>query len=142
MIFVCLAAIGCDGYRDLTEYNLDDTSFDAEAMVKIEQESGLDLPDDAKGLAFYHIPPIDPIVFAKIEIPATGQGLVAKQIRELTFRGTHFPKGFANDRCKWWPTSLENVMLSKEAFNNGYYVELYLAKEEGDIILYIKYFTL
>ena len=73
MLVVCSAVVGCDGNRDLTEYNLDENSFDAEAMVKIEQESGLDLPDDAKGLAFCHIPPIDPIVFAKIEIPARGK---------------------------------------------------------------------
>ena len=142
MIVVCLAVVGCDGNRDLTEYNLDENSFDAEAMVKIEQESGVDLPDDAKGLAFCHIPPIDPIVFAKIEIPASTQELIAKQIGDLTFSGTHFPKGFVNDRCEWWPAAPKNVISSKQAFNNGYYVELYLVKEEDDFILYIKYFTI
>ena len=141
MLAICLA-VGCNGYRDLTEYTLDEDSFDTEAMAKIERESGLDLPGDAKGLAFHHKPPIDPIVFAKIRIPYDSRELIEKQIESLNFSGTHFPEDFANDMCKWWPTSLENVMLSKEAFNNGYYVELYLAKEEGDIILYIKYFTI
>jgi len=88
------------------------------------------------------VPPIDPVVFAKIEIPADAQDSIAKQIGALTFSGTHFPKDFANDRCTWWPASPERVILSKQAFNNGYYVELYLVKEEDTIILYIKYFTL
>ena len=142
MLVICLAVVGCEGYRDHTEYNLDENSFDAEAMAKIEQESGVDLPDEAIGLAFYHVPPIDPIVFAKIEIPAKGQELVSKQIRELTFSGTNFPKDFANDRCKWWPAAPKNVISSKQAFNNGYYVELYFVEEEDDFILYIKYFTI
>lgn len=142
MLAICLVVLGCGWHRDLTEYSLDEDSFDAEAMAKIEQESGIDLPDGAKGLAFRHIPPIDPIVFAKIKIPADAQASLAKQIGALTFRGTHFPKDFANDRCEWWPAGSESVVLSKQAFNNGYYVELYLVKEKDAIILYIKYFTI
>jgi hypothetical protein len=67
--------------------------------------------------------------------------LVKNQIETLTFSCTQFPKDFANDRCKWWPAVQENVVVSKQAFTNGYYVELYLVKEGDDIILYIKYFT-
>ena len=142
MLAICLAVVGCSGHRDLTEYSLDEKSFDSEAMAKIEQESGIDLPDDAKRLAFHHIPPIDPIVFAKIQIPAAAQDSITKQVETLTFSGTHFPKDFANNRCQWWPTAPKELILSKQAFNNGYYVELYLVKEKDDIILYIKYFTI
>lgn len=111
-------------------------------MAKIEQESGIDLPDNARGLAFYHIPPVDPIVFAKIQIPGVAQDSIMKQIDALTLSGNSFPENFANDRCPWWPTALEDVVFSMQAFNNGYYMELYLVKEDGDIILYIKYFTI
>jgi hypothetical protein len=141
MLIICLAAVGCSGNRDLTEYDLDKGSFDAEAMAKIERESGIDIPDGAKGLAFHHIPPVDPIVFGKIRIPVDAQELVKNQIETLTFSGAQFPKDFANDRCKWWPAVQENVVVTKQAFTNGYYVELYLVKEGDDIILYIKYFT-
>lgn len=141
-LVICLVVVGCGGHRDLTEYRLDEDSFDAEAMAKIEQEAGIDLPDDANGVRFYHIPPIDPIVFAKIEIPDDAQDLIAKQVGALTFSGAHFPKDFANDRCKWWPAAPANVVLSKQAFNNGYYVELYLVKEKEHLVLYIKYFTI
>lgn len=147
MKIICILAIlgtvvGCRGHRDHTEYGLDEESFDSEAMAKIEKESGIDLPDDAKGLAFHHVPPIDPIVFAKIQIPAAAQDSIAKQVESLTFGGIHFPTDFANDRCDWWPAAPENVLLSKQAFNNGYYVELYLVETEGRLVLYIKYFTM
>lgn len=140
MLAICVAVGGCRGHRDYTEYSLDEESFDSEAMAKIEQELGIDLPDDARGLAFHHIPPIDPIVFAKIRIPPAGRDSITRQIETLS--GADFPKDFANDRCKWWPGKSEDVLLSKQAFNNGYYVELYLVKAENDIVLYIKYFTI
>jgi hypothetical protein len=142
MVAICLAVVGCGVHRDLTEYSLDENSFDSEAMAKIEQESGIDLPDDAKGLAFHHIPPIDPIVFAKIQIPSAAQDAIKKQVETFTFSGSSFPENFANDRCPWWPAELGDIVFSKQAFNNGYYIEVYLVKENDDIILYIKYFTM
>jgi hypothetical protein len=142
MLAICLAVVGCGGHRDLTEYSLDETSFDAEALAKIKKESGINIPLGAKGLTFHHIPPIDPIVFAKIKIPADAKDSIVKQIDGLTFSGTSFPKDFANDRCKWWPAAPAEVILSKQVFNNGYYVELYLVNEKDGIILYIKYFTI
>jgi hypothetical protein len=145
---ICLAIAGCDehqgsyNHRDFTEYSLDEKSFDAEAMEKIEKESEIDIPPDSKGLAFHHIPPIDPIVFAKIKIPADAQNTLIKQLEALTFSGTQFPKNFANDRCKWWPIAPKGVILSKQAFKKSYFMELLLVKEDDDIILYIKYFTI
>ena len=88
MLAVCVAVVSCSGHSDLTEYSLDESSFDAEAMAKIEQESGLKIPAEAKGLAFYQIPPIDPIIFAKIKMPAESQSSLVKQVETLTFKGT------------------------------------------------------
>ena len=50
----------------------------------IEKESGIDLPDGAKGLKFHYIPPVDPIVFAKIEIPTEAVNLMEQRIAALT----------------------------------------------------------
>ena len=142
LIALCLTVLGCGGHRDLTEYSLDEGSFDAEAMLKIKQESGLNIPAGSKGLLFHHLPPVDPINFAKIQIPTDEVGSLVKEIKALTFSGTHFPKNFANERCRWWPAELDNIIMSKEAFCNGYCVEVYLVKESDNVILYIKYFTI
>lgn len=139
--FLCVTILGCGWDRDSTEYSLDEKSFDAEAMAKIERETGIDLPDGAKGLKFHHIPPIDPMVFAKIKIPADAQDAVTKQIAKLAVSGVESQKDFASKRCDWWPAAFENVLLSKQALSNGWYVDLYLVKEGEDIILYIMYFT-
>jgi hypothetical protein len=142
ILIICLLFLGCsENHRDLSEYDLDINSFDSEAMAKIERESGIKIPDGSKGIAFHHIPPVDPIVYAKIEIPADAQELIKNQINKFTYSGNDFPKDFANNKCKWWSVKPKNVVLSKQAFNNGYYIELYLVKEESDTVLYIKYFT-
>lgn len=142
MLAICLAVASCGGNRDETEYSLDERSFDAATMAKIQQESGIHLPDGAKGLAFHYISPIDPIVFAKIQIPTVGQDSIRKQTEALSFSGTSFPENFANGRCKWWPGVPQGVILSKQAFNNGHYIELYLVRENDDMIIYLKYFTI
>jgi hypothetical protein len=128
--------------RDFTEYELDEGSFGVDTIAQIEKESGIDFPAGVEGLKYHYKPPIDPIIFAKIKIPAEAKGLMEKQIGALTFSGTSFPKDFANDRCKWWPSTPENVVVSKQAFNNGYYIEVFLVQEKDLLILYIKYFTI
>jgi len=142
MFILCLAFFGCNpDHRDLTEYELDENSFGADTILKIEKESGVDIPDEAKGLKFHHIPPIDPIVFAKIQVPSKTGKLMEKRIKSLPDYDP-FPKNFANDRCKWWPSNPKNVIVSKGAFNNGYYIEAHLLQEKEQFLFYIKYFTI
>jgi hypothetical protein len=138
---LCLAFIGCSNNTARHEYDLDQNSFKAETIRQIENESGIKIPDGAKGLRFHYIPPIDPIVFAKIKIPAEAAKLMEAQIAALTDM-PDFPHNFANDRCSWWPAEQENVIISKKAFNNGYYLETYFVREKEQIVLYLKYFTI
>ncbi len=140
ILAMCIAIFGCGGHRDRTEYSLDEKSFDSEAMAKIQTESGITLPDGSEGLAFKHIPPIDPLVFAKIQIPGDAQESLSKQIAAL--KTIEFPNDFAYDWCDWWPPPPEQIVLSKRATNNGYYIELHLVKENELLILYIQYFTI
>ncbi|MCP3926546.1 MAG: hypothetical protein GY714_28635 [Desulfobacterales bacterium] len=145
-VYVCILILslvfgGCSSdSRDLTEYELDEGSFGADTIAKIEKESGIDIVDGAKGLKFYHIPPIDPMIFAKIQIPVEKGEVIEKRLKDLTVFS--FPKSFADDRCNWWPSSPKNVIFSKYTFNNGYYIEAYLIQEEQQLILYLKYFTI
>jgi len=129
-------------HPESTECDLNEADFDREGLDLIEKSTGLDFPEGAKGLRFRYKPPIDPIVFAKIEIPADSRELIAEQIGALTLKELHFPKDFANDICEWWPSTPEHVLLSRLANNKGYYIEIYLVTEEEHLILYIKYFTI
>ena len=140
ILILCLTILGCGGDY-FSEYELDESSFGMDTIVRIEKKSGINLPEGSKGLKYHYIPPIDPIVFAKIEIPAEARELMEIRVAELTYNATSFPKDFANDRCKWWPPSIENEVVARNAFNNGYYIEAYLIQEKERLILYLKYFT-
>lgn len=134
---------GCQ-HRDTTEYSLDEETFDSQAMEKIETESGIDLPEGSAGLSFHHIPPVDPIVFARIWIPEEAVESLTRQLAVLD--EDSFPPGFASDRCDWWPPDPGIVSMTKRTLSNGYHVELHLAREdgpeEGRTVLYLMYFTI
>lgn len=140
IIAMCLALLGCG--RDFKEYELDDRSFQADTIAEIQKESGINLPAGCKGLKYHYIPPVDPIVFAKILIPAESGKLMEQHIAGLTNNLADFPNNFASDRCQWWPSSPQNVVVSKKVFNGGYYIEAYLVREKEQLILYLKYFTI
>jgi hypothetical protein len=142
LLIICIALLVTACGRELTEYDLNEDSFGADTIAQIEEESGIDLPPDVKGLKYHYKPPIDPIVFAKIIIPTEAKEFMEKQIGTLTYSGSSFPKDFANDQCNWWPKTFENVVISKQAFINGYYIEVFLVQEKDLLILYIKYFTI
>src|SRR6185436_15192908 len=48
LVPLCAALAGCG--RDFTEYDLDERSFGADTMARIQQESGIQLPEGSKGL--------------------------------------------------------------------------------------------
>ncbi len=134
---------GCQ-HRDTTEYTLNEETFDSQAMEKIESETGIDLPEGSTGLSFHHIPPVDPIVFARIRIPEEEVESLTRQLAVLD--EDSFPPGFASERCDWWPPDPGIVSMTRRNFSNGYHVELHLAREdgqeEGRTVLYLMYFTI
>ena len=139
IIALCLVLLGC---RDFKEYELDEHSFRADTLKKVQKESGINLPASCKGLKYHYIPPVDPIVFAKILIPAESGKVMEQYIAGLTNSLADFPNNFANERCQWWPSSPQNVIVSRKAFNGVYYIEAYLIREKERLILYLKYFTI
>jgi hypothetical protein len=69
--------------------------------------------------------------FARIEVPAEQAKLVEERIAALTNRIANFPDSFATNKCPyfWWPTNLQNVIVSNKINNGRYYVEAYLVRE-------------
>lgn len=133
-----ITLIGCG--KDASEFELDEKSFDEDTIHLLEDATGFDIPDGATGLKFYYIPPIDPIYFAKIQIPEDSLEMIKKQIAALT-TAQNFPDNFGDDRCTWWPPTLKNVVVSKKSNPTGFYLEVHLIEEAGSLILYLKYFT-
>ncbi|WP_035604831.1 hypothetical protein [Haloferula sp. BvORR071] len=135
LLFVLLL-VGCG--RNATEYDLDEKSFDADSSKLIEDATGFDVPAGARGLRFHYVPPIDPIYFAKYEIPAADQKAVEAEIAKL-MPEKDFPDGMANNRCTWWPKSFAGALISKKSGSDRHNTEVHLIREEGRLVLYLKY---
>ena len=140
IVVLSLALVGCGKYSETLD--LDRTSFGADTIKLIEDDCGLSMPAGSKGLAFHYKPPIDPYYFAKLEVPESSKAALQAQIERFT-NSTSFPGGFLD--CTWWPRSFEGALSSRQAAvtNSGgtFYLELYLMREDGRLILYLKYFT-
>ena len=126
---------------DSHRYSLDEKSFNAAKLADIQEETGIKLPEGSKGVAYQYYPPIDPIVFAKIRIPAEGKQMLAEQIK--AFKDVEFPEGgFAYDSCDWWPPDKKNVILFKRSYHGNWNLEMYLVDEDGTLMFYVEYFTI
>jgi hypothetical protein len=146
LILALLFFLGCSDNRYYHEFELDELSFDADAMHKIQKMSGFHIPENSIGLNFAYKPPMDPGFAAKIEIPPTGKEAVLKQI-ELIAGQVITSSGGLPERVTWWPTSPENVLATKQVFNGdpqagtiGYFHAIF-AREKEKYILYLNYHT-
>ncbi|MCW1915782.1 hypothetical protein OJ996_19505 [Luteolibacter sp. GHJ8] len=107
-------------------------------MRLIEDAAKIDIPEGAEGLRFRYIPPVDPIYFAKIEIPEASQKDLEAEIGRLQ-ASEDFSDDLANDRCAWWPKHFENTLVSRKAIGKSSYLDARLVREDGRLILYLKY---
>jgi hypothetical protein len=139
ILFFCLTLTGCDRYSAKQELN--EKTFDANTMAYIKETAKFDIPAGAKGLNFTYKPPVDPMFFAKILIPEKDEKLVETQIEALK-NSPSFPNGFGDSDCVWWPIKIDNVVVSRKSMPGDYFLEAYLVKENGQIVLYLKYFTM
>lgn len=130
--------IGCG--REFEEYDLDTTSFDHRTIDLIESVTGIDIPNGARGIRFRYIPPIDPIYFAKIQIPAKARKDLESQLQNFG-NDQNFPEDYANERYEWWPTRFGKSLIERKAGFGSYFVEVYLIEENDHLILYLKYFV-
>ncbi len=145
LLFAVLGLIGCGDGSDSRYYHsfeLDESTFDAEAMQMIERDTGLDIPDNARGLNFAYKPPIDPAFLARIEIPAESLELMKKQLDVLKEKkiGT---SGGLRERTPWWRPSQGTILIDKQVWDSsdGSLLHTVLATEDGKFILYIDHAT-
>ncbi len=110
-------------------------------ISEIKSETNLKIPSDSLGLAYKYLPPIDPIVFAKLQLSEIGKDEFIKNLDGITCY-KNFPPNFANSRCDWWKINSENLIFSKTGIMDESYFEVYILKENQTYYLYLKIFTI
>lgn len=129
---------GCGKTRWAREFELDDKTFDSEAMTMVETDSGLKLPAGAKGLNFHYKPPIDPAFVAKIEIPTDSREKLQKEIEAIKNESINVSGGLAT-RVKWFAPSAGAILAERECWKDGRppYLRVILTQEGGRYFLYV-----
>ena len=104
-------------------------------------ETNLKIPEGSIGLAYKYFPPIDPMYFAKVQLSEDGKNEFIDNLGEICYY-KDFPNDFASDRCDWWKFNTENLIFSKIGILEGYFIEIYILKEDHVYHLYLKKFTI
>lgn len=141
ILLLILTFATCTNDRWFSEFELNEKTFDSDAMQYIEEISGLDIPKKSKGLKFYYKPPIDPCFIAKIEISQKDKNTIEKQL--ATFDAIDNAPGENWSFKDWWPKNMGDIIVMNIYYReeNGYFFS-YLVKENGRVILYLKHTTI
>ncbi len=106
------------GSRWNREFELDENSFDTEAMEMVKDDSGLNLPATAKGLKFAYKPPIDPAFLAIIQLPEESLDQIKPQI-EAILDNPISSTGGLDTRIPWWKPTHGEVIIDRENFRSN-----------------------
>jgi hypothetical protein len=131
--------LSCGGNRWLGEFELDEKTFDSEAMAMIRQKSGINLPIEVRGLNFRYSPPIDPSFVARLEVPVELRDHIHKQIESIVDEDLHISGG-PGEKVSWWPPPGSLVIIDRQHNTpDGSYFRAALTHEGNRIILYLQH---
>lgn len=138
-ILTFLLLIGCRDSRWFREFELDEKTFNSEAMQMVIRDTGLDLPEGVRGLNFRYSPPIDPAFVARIEIPKEARFHVQKQIEAIKNQDIDLSGG-PGKKVAWWPPPQKKMVIDRQLIQaDGDYFRAALTQEDKRIILYVEH---
>jgi hypothetical protein len=141
-IIVCLVCAvlclsGCGDSRWDREVELDQHTFDSEAMQMIKSDSQLVLPDGTRGLNFRYRPPVDPAFIARLVIPEESVEQIRKQIEAIRNEEINISGGLAA-KTSWWHPTDGAVIIDRQCHQpDNDYFRAVLTREGDRAILYI-----
>jgi hypothetical protein len=137
IIFFGLAIVGCSDSRWYHEFELDEATFDDEAMEMVAKDSGITIPDRARGIHFSYKPPIDPAFLAVIEIPEEAAQEVIGQIDAIKDTAVPSSTGGLDEKNSWWTPTVGQVLIDRSTFDSGRSLRAVLTRQNGRLLLYI-----
>jgi hypothetical protein len=140
-----LAVAGCDCNarnapieRNMTDYFLDESTFDHATVEMVQKDIGLRLPAGSRGLnMFYQGSTLDPAFVAQIEIPASAADELASRIKKIREAGTISES--LSKKVTWWNPAVGAVLVDRQSDPNGDYLHLVLSREKERVVLYVEW---
>jgi hypothetical protein len=137
LVTASMLFIGCSDSRWYRAFELDESTFDSEAMQMVENDSGLDLPNGSTGLHFRYRPPIDPAFIAQIEIPKDAKDDIRKQIESMPNEEINVSGGL-RESTAWWRPSDESVIIERQYYRaENEYLKVVLTDKDQHMFLYV-----
>lgn len=104
--------------QNKTVYHLDASTFDEASLDMIQEVTGIAFPDGTRGIRLaYFGDGLDPLLYAKVEIPAAENKSFHERLVELPTRrgGIHIPE---THKVDWWDSISEDSVLLARLFNH------------------------
>lgn len=138
LTFLIIAVWAVQMFIHSGDYTLTDKGFTSGALVTVETNSNLKLPDKSRGLNMIYVASRGgPIVVAKIEIPADSADTIKRQIEIIPNEDYH-PINALSDEISWWnPEKLDVVVERKYTVANSY-VHVFLCRDNKQFVLFVE----
>ena len=124
--------------RYCNDFELDEKTFDQEAIQRLQEDSGFTLPAGARGLNYAYHAPMDPGFAAKFEVPATSKEEVANRILQMRNDEMHVSGAFG-PRFPWWAQPKDKVLCARFQNNERTSLHAILTEEQDRIFLYLNW---
>jgi len=120
------------------DYTLTESDFTRSAMIVVETNSNLVLPEKARGLNMVYIGSRgNPAFVAKIEIPSNAVENIRQQV-ELHADEDYHSIGALSEKVSWWGPEAMDVVLERRYTVGNSYVHTILCHDKQHFVLFIE----
>ena len=141
IILVVVAIVIAASFYHSANYTLDQSSFTTNALAMVEKQTRLKIPQGSRGLNMvYEGFKVDPAFVAKIEIPTNAEMGLKSQIEGISNQEYH-PIGLLSEKVSWWKPAKNETALERTYAVNSSLARLILCHQDGQIVLYVEWFS-
>ena len=120
------------------DYTLTEKDFTRSALVVVETNSNLKLPDKSRGLNMVYIASRGgPVFVAKIEIPADAEDAIKRQIAMVANEDYH-PINALSEGVSWWNPEKASVVVERKYTVANSYVHVFLCRDDKQLVLFVE----
>lgn len=138
LVFLIIAVLATWMFIHSGDYTLTEKDFSRSALVVVESNSKLKLPDKSRGLNMIYIASRGgPVFVAKIEIPADTENTIKQQI-EMVVNEDYHPINALSEGVSWWNPGKLSVVVERKYTVANSYVHVFLCRDNKQLVLFVE----